>query len=145
MSTQNYKNHIRFYTPHHFVFYPICLILIFLAVRMGNRNPEFKLIWWFLAGLTILVTWLSFMLRQHYAMTLQNRLIRLEMAHRIFVHTGKDFYEYDQKLTDSQLFALRFASDEEFLPLLEKTLKNNTSAKDIKQDIKSWKPDKYRV
>ena len=145
MAAQNYKNHIRFYPPHHFIFYPISLALIIIAFIMGNRNPELKYIWWFLATLTILVTWLSFMLRQHYALTLQNRLIRLEMSHRIFVQTGQDFSEIDDKLSDGQLFALRFASKEEFVQLLEKTLKNNLSANDIKKDIKHWRADNYRV
>ena len=145
MPSQNYKNHVRFYTPHHFIFYPICLILIVIGFRMGSQNPELKYIWWFLSALTILVTWLSFMLRQHYALTLQNRLIRLEMAHRIFVVTGEDFSKYDDKLSDGQLFALRFAPKEEFVELLEKTLKNNLSATDIKKDINNWKSDNYRV
>ncbi len=145
MSTQNYKNHIRFYAPHHFVLYPICLILIALGLLMGTRQPALKYIWWFLTALAILITWLSFMLRQHYALTLQNRLIRLELAHRIFVFTGKDFDEFDKQLTDSQLFSLRFASNEEFLPLLEKTLKNNLTAIEIKKEIQYWKMDAYRV
>ena len=145
MSSQSYKNHIRFYTPHHFVFYPICLVLIFLGFRMGNRNPEVKYIWWFLSVLTIMITWLSFMLRQHYALTLQNRLIRLEVAHRYFVLTGKDFSIVGQKLNDGQLFALRFASDEEFIPLLDKALSEGYSSSRIKKEIKKWKADNYRV
>lgn len=145
MSDQNYKNHVRFYAPHHFIFYPISLMLIAVAIFMGRKNPELKYIWWFLSVLTILITWLSFMLRQHYAMTLQNRLIRLEVSQRYFMLTGKDFEELEEKLQDGQIFALRFAPKEEFIALLEKTLKENTSAAEIKKQIKMWKADKHRV
>lgn len=145
MSSQSYKNHIRFYTPHHFVFYPICIVLIVLGFRMGSQNPELKYIWWFLSTLTILITWLSFMLRQHYALTLQNRIIRLELSHRYFVLTGKDFSNVQQNLNDGQLFALRFASDEEFISLIERVMIEKQSPSEIKQEIKKWKPDNYRV
>ena len=145
MSTQDYNNHIRFFVPHHFVFYPIALALIVLSFYMGNKEPEQKYIWWFLGALTILVTWLSFMLRQHYALTLQNRIIRLEVSYRYFVLTGKDFTPIQQTLKDGQLFALRFASDEEFIALVDKAVNNKLSATDIKKDIKSWKADNYRV
>ncbi len=145
MSSQSYRNHIRFYTPHHFVFYPICIVLIVLGFRMGSQNPELKYIWWFLSTLTILITWLSFMLRQHYALTLQNRIIRLELSHRYFVLTGKDFSNVQQNLNDGQLFALRFASDEEFISLIERVMIEKQSPSEIKQEIKKWKPDNYRV
>jgi len=32
MQTQNYKNHASYYTPHHFVFYPLVLILLGLPL-----------------------------------------------------------------------------------------------------------------
>ncbi len=145
MSVQNYKNHTRFYVPHHFVFYPIALTLIVLGFRMGSQNPDQKYIWWFLSALTILITWLSFMTRQHYALTLQNRLIRLEVAHRYFVLTGKNFASIDEQLSDGQLFAVRFASDIEFAQLIEKALEKKSSASEIKKEIKDWKADNYRV
>lgn len=145
MSKQDYSNHVRFFAPHHFVFYPIALALIVLSFYMGNKDAEQKYIWWFLGALTILVTWLSFMLRQHYAMTLQNRIVRLEVAHRYFVLAGKDFTPIQDQLKDAQIFALRFASDEEFITLIDKTQKNQLTATDIKKDIKNWKADNHRV
>ena len=145
MSQQSYKNHIRFYAPHHFVFYPISLILIIIGFVMGRNNPEHQYIWWYLTALTVLVTWLSFMMRQHYALTLQNRLIRLEFAHRYYVLSGKDFSVIEPKLKNGQLFALRFASNEEFLLLIEKAVLNNLSSAEIKKEIKNWKADNNRV
>jgi hypothetical protein len=41
----------------------------------------------------------------------------------------------------SQIVALRFAADDEFLPLIERTLDKNLTQK----EVKNWKPDNYRV
>ena len=45
----------------------------------------------------------------------------------------------------SQIIALRFASDEEFLPLVERAIAEKLSAKEIKAQIKNWKGDYHRV
>ncbi len=85
------------------------------------------------------------MLRQHYALILQNRIVRLEIRYRYFTLTGKRFEEIEYKLTDDQIFALRFAPDEEFLPLLEDAIKNNLTGDSIKKAIVHWKADYNRV
>jgi hypothetical protein len=85
------------------------------------------------------------MLRQHYALTLQNRIVRLELRYRYFTLTGKRFEEFEHKLKEEQLFALRFAPDEELIGLTERTLKENLSAVAIKKAIIHWKGDYERV
>lgn len=85
------------------------------------------------------------MLRQHYALTLQNRIVRLEMRYRYFSLTGKRLEEFEYKLTDDQIFALRFAPDNELEPLVQDVLKNNLSANAIKKAIVHWKADYHRV
>jgi hypothetical protein len=49
------------------------------------------------------------------------------------------------KLTERQLIALRFASDEEVPALVERTLSANLASADIKKSIKNWRPDYWRV
>ncbi len=88
---------------------------------------------------------LAFMLRQHYAMTLQNRIVRLEVKYTYFTLTGKRFEEIEHHFTDSQIFALRFASDKEFPILIEKCLHEKWSGDEIKKAILNWKADKHRV
>ena len=85
------------------------------------------------------------MLRQHYALTLQNRIVRLELRYRYFTLTGKRLEEFEYKLTDDQIFALRFAPDNELLPLLEDALKNSLTGDAIKKAIVHWKGDYNRV
>jgi len=85
------------------------------------------------------------MLRQHYALVLQNRMVRLEFKQRYFeiFNLRSDFVE--EKLSFSQIAALRFAYDDEFKILLEKALKENISGDDIKKSIKKWRADENRV
>lgn len=146
MSKQNYNNYIRWYAPHHFVFYPVMLcLIIFCAYKATNvSGPDWQL--WGVAGIGFFcISWLSYMLRQHYALTLQNRLVLAELRYRYFVLTGNRLESFEARLTDEQLFALRFASDQEFELLLSRTLTENLSGTEIKKSIKAWKGDYRRV
>lgn len=145
MSTQNYKNHIRFYPPHHFVFYPLTLILLGVSLYFSFQMKEQKIIWIFMSVLIMIIIWLAFMLRQHYALTLQNRIVRLELRYRYFVLTGERLEIFEEKLSDSQIFSLRFSSDEELPELVKKALTENLSGDSIKKSIKNWKADHQRV
>lgn len=146
MAVQRFNNHTRFYPPHHFVFYPLSIILIaIITYKAVTASGTLSAVWWCMALLLILIVWLSFMLRQHYALTLQNRLILVETRLRYYMLTHKNFEEMEAQLSFRQIAALRFASDEEFIPLLHKTLKENTDPKTIKQSIKNWKADYRRV
>jgi hypothetical protein len=49
------------------------------------------------------------------------------------------------ELTEKQLIALRFASDEEIPRLVEEALQNSLRPKDIKMRIENWRPDYWRV
>lgn len=144
MAEQNLKNHIRFYPPHHFVFYPVALIMIAFAIFFAVKH-EFSIIWIFLAATVFVIAWVAFMLRQHYALTLQDRIIFLEMQYRYFVLTGDRFELLEKNLSKSQIFALRFASDIEFPALAQKAAAEKLSPQKIKESISSWKADNQRV
>ncbi len=142
---QSYKNHIRWYPPHHFVFYPLMLGLLVFAAYQGYSREAERTLWLFLAALSAVVIWVAFMLRQHYALTLQNRLVIGELRYRYFVVTGQRLEPLEEKLTEGQLFALRFAPDEELALLAQKAISENLSANAIKKSIKNWKADNRRV
>ncbi|WP_149206737.1 DUF6526 family protein [Flavobacterium johnsoniae] len=144
MKIQTYYNHIRFYTPHHFVYYPVLTLFLASSVYFAFTTKDY-LIWTFITVVFVFLFCLAFMLRQHYALILQNRIVRLEMRYRYFTLTGKRLEEFEHKLTDDQIFALRFAPDDEFLPLLEDALKNNLTGDAIKKAIVHWRADYNRV
>ncbi len=145
MKKQQYKNHSKYYYPHHFIFYPVVIALIVSGAMHAFDNSESSLEWMAITAVFVLLAWLSFMMRQHYSLTNQNRIIRLEMRLRYYQLTQKRLEEIEPRLTFSQLAALRFAPDEELPGLIEKTLDNNLSANEIKKSIKNWLPDFMRV
>jgi hypothetical protein len=144
MKIQTYQNHIRFYPPHHFVYYPILIAFLSASIYFACTTQD-QLIWAFISVAFIFLFCLAFMLRQHYALTLQNRIVRLELRYRYFTLTGKRLEEFEYKLTDDQIFALRFAPDNELLPLVENTLKNSLTGSAIKKAIVHWRADYNRV
>jgi hypothetical protein len=102
-------------------------------------------VWILIIAIFIFVGWSSFMMRQHYALGNQDRILRLELRFRYFVITGKRLELLESNLSFRQLAALRFASDEELAALVERTLKENLSAQQIKNLIVHWLPDHMRV
>jgi hypothetical protein len=145
MSQQNYSNHVRYYAPHHFIFYPVLGIGITASAWMIIRHPGQSLIWAAIAFIIFLIGWLSFMMRQHYALVIQNRVVRLELRLRYYQLTQRRFEEVESHLGFAQRAALRFASDEELPLLVDRTIKEHLSPRNIKRAIKNWLPDHMRV
>ena len=145
MEKQNYKNHVRYYPPHHFVFYPVLMILLGFSIYYISKYEEQALVWTFIALSFFMIGYIAFMLRQHYALNNQNRIIRLELRFRYFVLTGQRFETFEDILSEGQLFALRFASDEELPPLIQRAVKENITPDEIKKSIINWLPDQMRV
>lgn len=145
MKRQSYSNHIRFYYPHHFIFYPACIILIGLSLKKFTESSSQNTEYLFFAMGFFLMAWLSFMMRQHYGLMVQNRIVRLELRLRYFQLTGKRFELIEDRISFGQLASLRFASDEELPGLTDRTLAENLSPDDIKKSIKNWQPDHMRI
>ncbi|HLA57662.1 MAG TPA: DUF6526 family protein [Puia sp.] len=145
MPEQNASYHSSYYTAHHFVFYPLLLIALSVSIYKYNQHPDQSEIWGAIIALFIFVGWSSFMMRQHYALGNQDRIVRLELRFRYYVITGKRLEPHESNLSFRQLAALRFASDEELDALVERALKENLSASQIKNLIVRWLPDHMRV
>lgn len=143
MKKQDYSNHVQYYTPHHFIFYPLCLVLLVMGIRGIYRHNSLE--WIIITALVVLLIWLSFMLRQHYALTCQNRIVRLELRFRYFVLTGERLDLLEDRLSFGQLAALRFASDEELPALVKRALAEGLSPDAIKRSVRNWMPDTMRV
>ncbi|MGH2645058.1 MAG: DUF6526 family protein [Chitinophagaceae bacterium] len=142
---QDYSNHIRYYPSHHFIFLPFMFALMVVGIVGGATSENHKLTWWLFALLSFCILWLSVMLRQHYALGNQNRIVRLEFRLRYFELFGKNSKTAEENLSFKQIAALRFADDEEFKTLLDRSLKESLSPKEIKQAIKNWQGDYMRV
>jgi hypothetical protein len=77
-----------------------------------------------------------------FAIAAQDRAIRAEENLRHFALTGKLL---DSRLTMSQVIALRFAADTEFLLLAEKAANENMKPSEIKKAIVNWRADYHRA
>ena len=145
MAIQNFQNHTRYYTPHHFIFYPLLLVALFASAVAYSHHPEQSEVWIAIIAIFIFIGCSTFMMRQHYALGNQDRIVRLELRFRYYVMTGKRLEPLESNLSFGQLTALRFASDEELAALVERALKENLSARQIKNLIVHWLPDHMRV
>lgn len=145
MKTQQYDNHVRFYVPHHFIFYPVGGLLVTICIICCTKYPDNAPIWIMLALLAFFILWLSFMTRQHYALTLQNRIVVLEVRLRYYQLTQQSFEPLERQLSFGQIAALRFAPDEELTGLVQRTIQERLSPDMIKRSIKNWQADNRRV
>ena len=144
MKEQNFDNHIR-KVPKTFYLAALLALIVFItsaiyACTCCNSSGGFT-VYILLTSLALAVIFTTYFSRI-FALKAQDRAIRAEENLRHFAMTGKLL---DAKLTLSQIIALRFASDEEFVQLAQKAVNENLSNKEIKQAIKNWKGDYYRV
>lgn len=144
MAIQNKSNHRRLSPMYHGVLLLMVLSAIVISVYFliqAISNSE-KLILPVLLVLYSFAFLVLMTLSRVFALKAQDRAIRAEESLRHFILTGKPI---DPKLRLGQIIALRFASDEELILLVEKTVEENLSQNQIKELIKNWKPDNHRV
>jgi len=145
MKNQQYSNHKKYYTPHHFIFLPMMLFFIILGIRKSYTDPVNQTAWFLFSICSFCLLYLAVMLRQHYALGNQDRLVRLEFRLRYFEMLGAPSIEVEQQLTFEQIAALRFANDLEFKILLQRAIHEKLSADEIKKAITNWKADTMRL
>lgn len=141
---QSAANHTAVTTLQHFVWLPLGMIMLLSVltyVVITIVKGTFAISSLLLLG-TVILAIIPGMLARKYALTLQDRLIRTEETLRYFMLTNK---QIDPRITVDQFIALRFASDKEFVALVEKAANENLSKQDIKLAIQNWRADYHRV
>ena len=139
---QSYSKHTRWDPPFHFFIMPVFVATVIVAIVHAIRWAGFHTAWTVVLSIAALM--LVFKARL-YALKVQDRLIRLEERLRLSAILAEPLRSRIEELSKSQLIALRFASDEELSALVSETLTRNLSAKEIKQSIKNWRGDYFRV
>ncbi len=140
---QNYANHARFHPPFHFFLAPGSIVLLILTIVNVIRHYR-QLEAWILLLMGALFFLAVFLIRLN-PLRVQDRLIRLEERLRLEALAAPELLPRIDDLTESQLIALRFASDEELAALAAKVLAANMQSKDIKKAIVTWRADTFRV
>ena len=80
-----------------------------------------------------------------YTTRLQDRIIKLEMRVRAMSVLTPDQQRALFGLSNKQIAALRFASDQEMPALLERAVREHMAPRDIKRAVTSWTPDLDRT
>jgi hypothetical protein len=143
---QNAKNYTRYDPPYHFVLLPLlALNLIYHAVDLLRHLGDGA---WMrpLAAVVLAFALVLLALKARlYPLKVQDRVIRLEERLRLATLLPESLRARIPQLSESQLIALRFASDGEVAELVRATLERNLDSEQIKAAIRTWRPDEWRV
>jgi hypothetical protein len=139
---QNFANHTQRHPPYHFVVVPVMLANFIIAIVWAVQRPNFHHIWFAVFSLAVLL--LTLIVRM-YSAKVQDRVIRLEERLRLQALAPQQWHAQIYKLTEDQLIGLRFAADEEAVELAKQALEQNLTRKQIKERIKNWRADNWRI
>ena len=141
-TSQNLKNHGRLDPPFHFVLlFAVFANLIFALVHLWHhRNIDAA---WFLVLSVVL--FIPVLKLRSYPLKVQDRVIRLEERLRLQALAPSEWHTQIYRLTEDQLIGLRFAADDEVVELAKQALEHNLTRKQIKERIKDWRADNWRV
>jgi hypothetical protein len=141
---QNLQNHTRLVPGFHLFVLPVFIaniitsivVLVRTGVYFGSVFGVLMAVALFLFGFYARV----------FALTVQDRVIRLEMRMRLAELLPPDLRPRIPEFTVAQLVSLRFAGDAELPTLARKVLDDKMSdRKAIKQLVKDWQADYVRA
>jgi hypothetical protein len=143
------KNTPMLYPWHHFVLLPLALLFAGYAVlrytKVAGDDDQIARLWFTVAALAIIGLGGLVMLRQHYALQLQDRICRLEVRQRYFEVSGQRFAPLEKQLSLKQILSLRLAGDAELPALAQAAAAEKLSPKDIQARITDFQFDAMRV
>ena len=142
VTTQSFANHTRLDPAFHFFLLPLGIVAIVLSVIHIIHRPS-------IASTLLVVLAVGFFMiagkSRGYSLKVQDRVIRLEERLRLAMLLPEAARSRIGELTESQLIALRFASDAELPGLAMRALNEGLTKKQIKSAIQSWRGDYFRV
>jgi hypothetical protein len=139
---QTLKNHGRFDPPYHFVLAVIVIANLISSIVKLVRHLDFHNGWVLVLSAAAVI--LVLRMRQ-YPIKVQDRVIRLEERLRLQALAPAEWHAQIYRLSEDQLVALRFAGDDEVVALAKQALEEKLSRKQIKERIRNWRADNWRV
>lgn len=142
-SPQTFANHARIVPAYHYVAFPLFAINFFFALYQVVTAFSWANLVSF--GVAIALILLFFVARV-MALTVQDRVIRLEETLRLRALLPADLQARIGEFSVKQLVALRFASDAELPDLARRVLDGKIQdQKAIKQMVRDWRADFQRA
>jgi Family of unknown function (DUF6526) len=140
---QSFKNHAKFVPLFHGFAFPVSAINAVWQLMRAFKSPSWDTAIAALLGIAIVV---MFFYARIFALTVQDRVIRLEMRLRLRDVLPADLQPRVPELTPRQLVSLRFASDGELPALVRRVLDDRlTDGKAIKALVQDWQGDHLRA
>jgi hypothetical protein len=140
---QNLANHHRYDPAWHFVGFIIVVAGVIVSAVHAYRGTGGYDWWMFVYALGVM---LCVFRARAQTLTVQDRLIRLEMRLHLKDLLAPALAARIGELSVSQMVGLRFASDAELPGLVERCLNGQLPGRgDVKKEIKNWQADWLRA
>ena len=139
---QNLKNHARFDPPFHAVLFSVLVVNFGVASYYFFHAISFLTVWFVVLSIAAFILFFKVRL---YPLKVQDRVIRVEERMRLQALAPAEWHTQIYRLTEDQLIGLRFAADSEVVELAKHALEHNLNRKQIKERIKDWRADEFRV
>ena len=140
---QTYATHRRIHALFHLIGVPILAINVLVQLVQAVRFPSLMAAWEVIVAIALVI---AIFLARSYALTVQNRVIRIEERARLQRCLPADLAARIGELKTTQLIALRFCTDEELPELTRAVLSGELRERnEIKKRIKNWRADWLRV
>jgi Family of unknown function (DUF6526) len=141
---QNFANHTKFVPAFHFFLLPVLLANLVQSILDWRHEL------WSVGGaiwvLTSVALILGALLARMFALSVQDRVIRLEEQLRYLRVLPADLQPRASELSVGQIVSLRFASDGELPGLVRRVLDEKLEdRKAIKRLIQNWRADYLRA
>lgn len=138
---QSFKSHTKWDPLFHFGIAPLNLLIVFFAAKSALAYRDRVHHFYLALGISLLLIAIKTRL---YALKNQDRIIRLEERIRLYLLMPSEGSTIDA-LTVPQYVGLRFASDAEVCDLARAAVRENLTSKQIKERVKTWRPDHHRA
>jgi len=141
--SQNYANHRRFFPLFHFFAYPIVALNVLVVFVQLVRRPELGGVWPLVFAIGVAA---GFLACRASILTVQDRLIGLEMRLRLAAVLPPELSVRIPELRLRHLVGLRFAGDAELPSLVQRCLTGELKTADqVKREIRQWRADFVRA
>lgn len=146
--SQNLKNHAKVDPTYHYLgsaLLLLCFVLALIELFSSLRShPDLTLLAVWALAFSVLGFVVFFKMRL-YPLKVQDRVICLEERLRMGDLAPEESKILFTRLSEDQLIGLRFAPDDEVVALAHQALSENLNRKQIKERIKNWRADFYRI
>jgi hypothetical protein len=139
---QNLKNHGRLDPPYHMVLFTVLIVNLIVVIAHLIHDFNFDSAWLTVVSIAVFILYFKVRL---YPLKVQDRIIRMEERLRLQALAPEEWHAQIFRLTEDQLIGLRFASDGEVVELAKQALEGSLNRKQIKERIKNWRADYFRI